>query len=44
MLTTEEKQKNFFDEYIYAHLVPVDHELQEIARRIDFSFVEEEVA
>jgi IS5 family transposase len=44
MLTPEEKQKDFFDEYVYANLIPRDHELQAIARKVDFSFVEKEIA
>jgi transposase len=40
----ESSEKVLFDEYIYANLLPNDHELQDIARKVDFSFIEEEVA
>jgi IS5 family transposase len=42
MLGKANKQKNFFDEYLYANLIPKDHILVKIKEKIDFSFVEEE--
>jgi len=37
-------QDNLFDSYYYDALVPADHELMQIDRRVDFSFIEAEVA
>jgi IS5 family transposase len=42
MLGRADKQKNFFDEYLYSNLIPKDHILVKIKEKIDFSFVEEE--
>jgi IS5 family transposase len=42
MLEKTNKQKNFFDEYLWSHLIPDDHILVKIKESIDFSFVEEE--
>ena len=42
MLGRKDKQKNFFDEYIYDSLIPRDHILVKIRENMDFSFVEEE--
>ena len=42
MLGKTNKQKNFFDEYLWSHLIPDDHILVKIRENIDFSFVEEE--
>jgi hypothetical protein len=42
MLGKADKQKDFFDEYLFANLIPPDHILVKIKEIIDFSFVEEE--
>lgn len=42
MFIREDKQRNFFDDYIYNNLIPEDHILVKIKEGIDFSFVEEE--
>lgn len=42
MLGKPNKQKDFFDSYVYEHLLPAEHILLEIKEKIDFSFVEEE--
>jgi len=42
MLGKADKQKNFFDEYLFRNLIPCDHILVKIKKNIDFSFVEEE--
>lgn len=42
MLGKPNKQKDFFDSYIYENLLPVEHILLDIKDKIDFSFVEQE--
>jgi IS5 family transposase len=42
MLGREDRQGNFFDEYVYGNMVPEDHILVKIKGALDFSFVEEE--
>jgi transposase len=42
MFVREDKQRNFFDDYIYNSLIPEEHILVKIKEGIDFSFVEEE--
>lgn len=42
MLHTENKQKDFFDSYVYERLLPKKHILLDIKANIDFSFVDEE--
>ncbi|MBL7157723.1 MAG: IS1182 family transposase [Candidatus Omnitrophica bacterium] len=42
MLGKPNKQKDFFDNYVYENLLPSEHILLDIKREIDFSFVEEE--
>lgn len=42
MLGKPNKQKDFFDSYVYENLLPTEHILLDIKERIDFSFVEEE--
>ena len=42
MLKKEDKQINFFDEYVYGYLIPLDHILVKIGRYVDF-FVEAEM-
>lgn len=42
MLGKPNKQKDFFDSYVYENLLPAEHILLDIKREIDFSFVEEE--
>jgi len=42
MLGKEDRQGNFFDEYVYGNMVPEDHILVKIKGALDFSFVEEE--
>jgi len=42
MLGKPNKQKDFFDSYVYENLLPAEHILLDIKRQIDFSFVEEE--
>lgn len=37
-------QNNLFDSYYYGALVPQDHELMQIDRRMDFGFIEAEMA
>ncbi|MBP8954857.1 MAG: IS1182 family transposase [Armatimonadetes bacterium] len=37
-------QDNLFDSYYYGTLVPADHELMQIDRRVDFGFIEAEMA
>jgi len=44
MLGKEKQQGDFFTEYVYAELLPEEDTLLKIARLVDFSFVEEEVA
>ena len=43
MLRAENKQKDFFDDYIWRRALPEKHVLLDIKEKIDFSFVEEEV-
>jgi len=43
MLRAENKQQDFFDDYIWRRALPEKHVLLDIKERIDFSFVEEEV-
>ena len=38
------EQASIYDDYFVRQLVPKDHELLEIDREVDFSFVREEVA
>ena len=40
----EPAQNSIYDDYFVRRLVPEDHELLEIDREVDFSFVREEVA
>jgi len=42
MLGKPNKQKDFFDSYVYENLLPAEHILLDIKDKIDFSFVEEE--
>jgi len=42
MLGKPNKQKDFFDNYVYENLLPSEHILLDIKNKIDFSFVEEE--
>ena len=42
MLGRVNKQKDFFDSYVYENLLPAEHILLDIKDKIDFSFVEEE--
>lgn len=42
MLGKVNKQKDFFDSYVYENLLPAEHILLDINEQIDFSFVEEE--
>jgi IS5 family transposase len=42
MLGKPNKQKDFFDSYVYENLLPTEHILLDIKEEIDFSFVEEE--
>lgn len=42
MLGKPNKQKDFFDTYVYESLLPAEHILLDIKERIDFSFVEDE--
>jgi len=42
MLGRLDKQKDFFDDYIYKNLLPTEHILKDINKQIDFSFVEGE--
>jgi IS5 family transposase len=42
MLGRPNKQKDFFDSYVYENLLPAEHILLDIKEQIDFSFVEEE--
>ena len=42
MLGKPNKQKDFFDNYVYENLLPAEHILLDIKDKIDFSFVEEE--
>ena len=41
MLQRENKQKDFFDDYVYKRLLPKKHILLDIKSKINFSFVEE---
>ena len=41
MLRRENKQKDFFDSYVYERLLPQKHILLDIKANIDFSFVDE---
>ena len=43
MLKKLSKQKDFFDSYMYEHLLPSNHVLLDILEVIDFSFVEKSV-
>lgn len=43
MLGRLDRQKDFFDSYVYKNLLPEGHILLDIKKRIDFSFVEEEL-
>ncbi|MEA3401576.1 MAG: IS5/IS1182 family transposase, partial [Armatimonadota bacterium] len=38
------EQNSIYDDYFVRQIVPQDHELLEIDREVDFSFVREEVA
>ena len=42
MLKTENKQRDFFDSYVYDNLLPEKHILLDIKKNIDFSFVDEQ--
>jgi IS5 family transposase len=42
MLGREDKQKNFYDEYVFGAMIPEDHILVKIKKSLDFSFIEEE--
>lgn len=42
MLGKPNKQKDFFDSYVYENLLPAEHILLDIKQNLDFSFVEEE--
>jgi transposase len=42
MLGHEDRQGDFFDEYVYEGLVPEEHLLLKIRRAVDFKFLEEE--
>lgn len=42
MLGKINKQKDFFDSYVYENLLPCEHILLDIKENLDFSFVEEE--
>ncbi|MDI6605959.1 MAG: transposase [Candidatus Omnitrophota bacterium] len=42
MLGKPNKQKDFFDSYVYENLLPAEHILLDIKQSLDFSFVEEE--
>lgn len=42
MLGKPNKQKDFFDSYVYENLLPAEHILLDIKDKIDFSFVEQE--
>ncbi len=42
MLGKPNKQKDFFDSYVYKNLLPREHILLDINEQIDFSFIEEE--
>lgn len=42
MLGRPNRQKDFFDSYVYENLLPAEHILLDIKEQIDFSFVEEE--
>ena len=41
MLQRENKQNDFFDDYVYKRLLPEKHILLDVRNKIDFSFVEE---
>ena len=43
MLGKQDGRKDFFDGYVEQRLLPKEHELLDIDKQIDFSFVEEEV-
>ena len=42
MLKRENKQRDFFDSYVYDNLLPEKHILLDIKKNIDFSFVDEQ--
>jgi len=44
MLGRLDRQRNFFDELLFDHMLPAEHPLLDIDRAVDFSFVEEETA
>jgi len=44
MLGKQDGKRDFFDSYVEQRLLPKEHELLDIDARVDFSFVEEEVA
>jgi len=44
MLGKHKQQGDFFTDYVYSQLLPEEDTLLKIARLVDFSFVEEEVA
>jgi transposase len=44
MLGKQDGKRDFFDSYVEQRLLPKEHELLDINARVDFSFVEEEVA
>lgn len=43
MLRTADRQRNFFDDAIFARMIPPDHPLVAIDRAVDFSFVDTDV-
>jgi transposase len=43
MLGKINRQKDFFDSYVYENLLPESHILLDIKEKVDFSFVEEEL-
>lgn len=43
MLGRKNKQKDFYDSYVYENLLPAEHILLDIKEQIDFSFVDEEL-
>ena len=42
MLGKTDPQENFFDSYIKDNFLPEEHELIEIKKKVDFSFIEKE--
>jgi len=43
MLRRTEAQRNFFDDAIFARMIPPDHPLVAIDQAVDFSFIHDEV-